>query len=111
MNCINLTGRICKSIDFASGKKERVNFVIVDNTFGNAQFIHCVSFEDKVVQKLKNFDSGYLLHVVGRLELKRFKEKYYTSILVDKVTLLSKKNQENQENQENQDEELPEYNY
>ena len=92
MNNINLTGRICKSIDFSSGKKERANFVLADNTFGDAQFIHCVSFDEKVVQKLKNFDSGYLLHVIGRLELKKYQEKYYTSVIVDKVSLLSKTN-------------------
>lgn len=92
MNSINVTGRICKSIDFSQGEKsERAVFTVADNTFGNAQFIHCLSFDKRVIEKLRSFESGYLLHLIGKLELKKYQEKYYTSVVVDKVSLLSKK--------------------
>ena len=110
MNCINLTGRICKSIDFAQGEKsERAVFIVADNTFGKAQFIHCLSFDERVIEKLRRFESGYLLHLVGKLELKIYQEKYYTSVIVDKVSLLSKtnKNTESSEGIPENTEEIP----
>lgn len=93
MNSIGLTGRICGSVDYIYTQKGdlRSSFVIADNAFGDAQFVKCVSFDDRVNQKLKNYDKGFMVHVVGKLQLKKFEEKYYTTIQVKDISLLSKK--------------------
>lgn len=93
MNNISVTGRICGAVDYIYTQKGdlRSSFVIADNAFGDAQFVKCVSFNERVNEKLKNYDKGYLVDISGKMQIKKFGEKYYTTIQVREISLLSKK--------------------
>lgn len=93
MNSIGMSGRICGVIDYIYTEKGdlRSSFVIADNAFGDAQFIKCISFDNRVNEKLRNYDKGFLVHVVGKMQVKKYEDKYYTTIHVKDISLLSKK--------------------
>lgn len=88
MNVIDVTGCLVSAPDVNS---KRANFTLVDNTFYNhPQFINCVAFKEDLIKKFKDWGKGFLVQVVGRLEIKKFKETKYTSIIIDRITLLRK---------------------
>lgn len=94
MNTVVVSGRLVSDSDFSFSDKgiERGIFTIVDNSFSEVQFLKCNTFDKKCIEKLKKYgNKGNLLNVSGKLQIKKFEDKYYTSINVRDLSLLSKK--------------------
>lgn len=101
MNNVSLVGRLTREIELKRTENNYfyVNFTIAVNRFSkgekSADFINCVAW-NKTAELLNDYvKKGDRLAVVGNIKVESYEKNdtrvYTTKILVDKITLLSNK--------------------
>lgn len=99
MNSIQLIGRITKDIELkqTQGGKAYCNFSLAvarDFNKEETDFINCVAWEKKAETIEKYVKKGHKFGVIGRIQIDKKDNAYYTKVIVEKIYFLeSNKNE------------------
>ena len=93
MNSIQLIGRITRDIELkqTQGGKSYCNFSLaVAREFNKeeADFINCVAWEKKAETIEKYVKKGHKFGVIGRIQIDKKDNAYYTKVIVEKIYFL-----------------------
>ena len=99
MNSIQLIGRITRDIELkqTQGGKSYCNFSLaVAREFNKEEtdFINCVAWDKKAETIEKYVKKGHKFGVIGRIQIDKKDNAYYTKVIVEKIYFLeSNKNE------------------
>ena len=93
MNNVQLVGRITKDIELkqTKGGKAYCNFSLaVAREFNKEEtdFINCVAWEKKAETIEKYVKKGHKFGVIGRIQIDKKDNVYYTKVIVEKIYFL-----------------------
>ena len=93
MNSIQLIGRITKDIELkqTQGGKAYCNFSLAvarDFNKEETDFINCVAWEKKAETIEKYVKKGHKFGVIGRIQIDKKDNAYYTKVIVEKIYFL-----------------------
>ena len=95
MNQVILIGRVTKDpeLKYSQGGKAFCNFSLaVPREFNReeADFINCVAWEKKAEAIEKYVKKGHKFGIIGRLQIDKNNDVYYTKIIVEKIEFLER---------------------
>ena len=95
MNSVQLIGRMTKDIELKRTQAGKVycNFSLaVPREFNReeADFINCVAWEKKAETITKYVKKGHRFGIIGRLQIDKNNDVYYTKIIVEKIEFLER---------------------
>ena len=99
MNNVQLIGRITKDIELkqTQGGKSYCNFSLAvarDFSKEETDFINCVAWEKKAEAIEKYVKKGHKFGIIGRIQIDKKDNAYYTKVIVEKIYFLeSNKNE------------------
>ena len=93
MNNVNLIGRITKDIElkYTQNGKGYCNFSIAVSREYNrneTDFINCVAWDKKAETIAQYFKKGQRIGIIGRIQIDKNNDVYYTKIMVEKIYFL-----------------------
>ena len=99
MNNVQLIGRVTRDIELkqTQGGKSYCNFSLaVAREFNKEEtdFINCVAWEKKAETIEKYIKKGHRLGIIGRIQIDKKDDTYYTKVIVENIYFLeSNKNE------------------
>ena len=112
MNSVQLIGRMTKDIELkrTQGGKVYCNFCLaVPREFNReeADFINCVAWE-KIAETISKYvKKGNKFGIIGRIQIDKKDDRYFTKVVVDKIEFLENNKNETQNKTEIEDEDFP----
>ena len=109
MNNVQLVGRITKDIELkqTQGGKAYCNFTLaISREFNKEEtdFINCIAWEKKAETIEKYVKKGHKFGVIGRIQIDKKDNAYYTKVIVEKMYFLESNKNETQSTTQNKKE-------
>lgn len=93
MNSVTLLGRLAKNVEFSTTDKTsyaRLTLAVSRDRSDDADSIRCIAFGKLAEAVAHNCTKGRQLLVNGRLDVSKSNDKYYTTVICQRIEFLAK---------------------